>query len=49
MTLMYFNHLDLFVAKEFDIWWHEDNHKEGTKEFFQENKSFYKMLEELNG
>jgi hypothetical protein len=49
MTLMYFNHLDLFVAKEFDIWWHEDNHKEGTVEFFQENKSFYKMLEELNG
>jgi hypothetical protein len=49
MTLLYFNHLDLFVTKEFDIWWHENNHKEGTIEFFQENKSFYKMLEELNG
>ena len=47
MTLMYFNHKNLFIPKEFDIWWHEDNHKEGTKEFFEENKSFYKMLEEI--
>jgi hypothetical protein len=49
MTLMYFNHIDKFITKEFDIWWHEDNHKEGTVEFFQENKSFYKMLEEIYG
>lgn len=47
ITLMYFNQLDKFVTKNFDIWWHEDNHKEGTKKFFEENKSFYKVLEEI--
>lgn len=49
MSLMYQNHKDWFKTLNFDIWWHEDNHKEGTVKFFQENKSFYKMLEELNG
>jgi len=34
MSLMYQNHKDWFKALNFDIWWHEDNHKEGTKEFF---------------
>jgi hypothetical protein len=49
MSLIYQNHKEWFKTLNFDIWWHEDNHKEGTVEFFQENKSFYKMLEELNG
>ena len=48
MSLMYQNHKDWFKTLNFDIWWHEDNFKEGTKEFFQQNKSFYKILEELN-
>jgi len=49
MTLMYYNHLDLFVNKQFDVWWHEDNHKNRTEDFFEINKSFYKIFEELNG
>ena len=49
MSLMYQNHKEWFKPLSFDIWWHEDNHKEGTKEFFEKNKSFYKILEELNG
>lgn len=48
MSLMYQNHKDWFKSLNFDIWWHEDNFKEGTKEFFEKNKSFYKILEELN-
>ena len=49
MSLMYQNHKELFKTLNFDIWWHEDNFKEGSKEFFEQNKSFYKILEELNG
>lgn len=49
MSLMYQNHKEWFKTLNFDIWWHEDNFKEGTKEFFEQNKSFYKILEELNG
>ena len=48
MSLMYQNHKEWFKTLNFDIWWHEDNFKEGTKEFFEQNKSFYKILEELN-
>ncbi len=49
MSLMYQNHKEWFKTLNFDIWWHEDNFKEGSKEFFQQNKSFYKILEELHG
>jgi hypothetical protein len=49
MSLMYQNHKEWFKTLNFDIWWHEDNFKEGSKEFFDQNKSFYKILEELNG
>ena len=49
MSLMYQNNKEWFKTLNFDIWWHEDNFKEGTKEFFDQNKSFYKILEELNG
>lgn len=55
MTLMYYNHTDLFVTKYFETWWHEDNYHSvsgnsisDTERFFSENKSFYKILEELN-
>jgi hypothetical protein len=50
MTLMYRNHPDLFVTLEFDIWWHEDERVAGTDmvELTRLNKSFYKILEELN-
>jgi len=48
MSLMYQNHKEWFKTLNFDIWWHEDNFKEGTEEFFQKNKSFYKILTELN-
>lgn len=50
MTLMYRNHPDLFVTLDFDIWWHEDERIGGTDmaEHTRLNKSFYKILEELN-
>jgi hypothetical protein len=48
MSLMYQNHKEWFKSLNFDIWWHPDNFKEGSEEFFQKNKSFYKMLTELN-
>ena len=46
---MYFNHLDLFERKDFDIWWCRDNGPAGAPdELYQNNKSFYKILEEFN-
>jgi hypothetical protein len=49
MTLMYFNHMGLFERKHFDIWWCRDNAPKGvTNELFEQNKSFYKILEEFN-
>jgi hypothetical protein len=50
MSLMYINHKELFVRKHFDIWWCPDNAPNETpQKFFDENKSFYRILEELNG
>lgn len=50
MSLMYVNHKELFARKHFDIWWCPDNAPQGTsQELFDNNKSFYKILEELNG
>ena len=49
MTLMYYNHKELFERKHFDIWWCRDSAPRGTsEELFQQNKSFYKILEEFN-
>lgn len=48
MSLMYFNHKELFHIEQFDVWWHEDNHKDTSEDFFKVNKSFYKILEEIN-
>lgn len=50
MSLMYVNHKELFERKHFDIWWCPDNAPQGTdKSLFEQNKSFYRILEELNG
>jgi hypothetical protein len=50
MTLMYYNHKDLFSIKTFDTWWCRDNGPRGMDESYYElNRSFYKILEELNG
>ena len=49
MTLMFYNHPERFNRKHFDIWWCRDNCPPGTdEELFQRNKSFYKILLELN-
>lgn len=49
MTLMFYNHPEKFNRKHFDIWWCKDNCPTGTDdELFQRNKSFYKILTELN-
>jgi rhodanese-related sulfurtransferase len=51
MSLIYYNHKDLFNPLFFDIWWHEDDNIPGVdlKELTKTEKSFYKILEELNG
>ena len=49
MTLMYYNHKELFERKHFDIWWCRDNAPAGvTDEMFELNKSFFRILEEFN-
>lgn len=49
MSLMFFNHNDAFSVKLFDTWWHPEASTTGLSEnYFNENKSFYKILEELN-
>lgn len=49
MSLMYVNHKEMFNRKHFDIWWYPENAAVGTsKDLFIINKSFYKILEELN-
>ena len=49
MSLMYVNHRELFERKHFDIWWCRDNAPQGvSEEMFQQNKSFYRILEEFN-
>jgi hypothetical protein len=49
MSLMFFNHQELFYRKHFDIWWCRDNAPSGVDEtFFTLNKSFFRILEEFN-
>lgn len=50
MTLIYRNHEDLCHRYHFDTWWHEDERISGLdiNEHLKINKSFYKILEELN-
>jgi hypothetical protein len=50
MTLMFRNHPELFYNYYFETWWHENERIAGTdmSEHVKNNKSFYKILEELN-
>jgi hypothetical protein len=50
MTLMFRNHPDMFYGYYFETWWHENERMAGTDmaEHVKNNKSFYKILEELN-
>lgn len=50
MSLMYYNHNELFNPKYFDIWWHEEDRIPGLDlhEYTKTRKSFYKIFEELN-
>lgn len=50
MTLMFRNHNDLFFNHYFETWWHENERISGLDilEHVKKNKSFYKILEELN-
>jgi hypothetical protein len=49
MSLMFFNHQDLFSIKLFDTWWHPEAPTLGLSEnYFDVNRSFYRILEELN-
>jgi len=49
LSLMNVNHKELFVRKDFDIWWHKSNAPQGVADdLFEKNKSFYKILEDLN-
>lgn len=49
-SLIFRNHQELFHSLEFDIWWHEDERVAGAnmEELCKNNKSFYKIIEELN-
>jgi len=49
MSLMYFNHKELFHVEHFDTWWHPEGKTLGIDDsYFLTNKSFYKILEDLN-
>ena len=50
MTVIWRNNEDYFSIKFFDTWWHEDERISGLDmvEHLKINKSFYKILEELN-
>jgi hypothetical protein len=49
MSLMSVNHPELFNKKFFDTWWSENSGVKGLPDnYYEINKSFYKMFEELN-
>jgi hypothetical protein len=50
LTLMFRNHPELFYNYYFETWWHENERITGIDmtEHVKNNKSFYKILEELN-
>ena len=50
ITLMFRNHPELFYDYYFETWWHEDERIAGTdmEEHVKNNRSFYKILTELN-
>ena len=49
LSLMYQNHKEWFITQEFDTWWHpESAPKDVHPKYFEDNKSFCKILEDLN-
>lgn len=50
LTLIFRNYEEKFKMLEFDTWWHENERISGLDivEHLKHNKSFYKILEELN-
>jgi len=51
MTFLYYEFPELFNTIYFDLWWHEDqiiNGISNMKEYIGDQKSFYRILEELN-
>jgi hypothetical protein len=52
MTVIFRNYEDMFKMYDFDIWWHENERIPGIQdmsEYVKTRKSFYKILEEING
>ena len=48
LSLIYQNHKEIFKMFYFETWWHETNGPQGlSPDYFQINKSFYKVLEEI--
>lgn len=48
MSLMFRNHEEYFKMLQFDTWWHPMSAPKGIKEtYFEENKSFYKIYEDI--
>lgn len=51
MSALYYNNPELFNTFYFDLWWHEDQIITGISDmskYIGEQRSFYKILEELN-
>ena len=49
MSLMFRNHPEYFTMFQFDTWWHPESAPKGLKPtYFEENKSFYKILEDIH-
>lgn len=48
MSLMFRNDEDMFKMLPFDTWWHKESAPQGLKNtYFEENKSFYIVLEDI--
>ena len=48
LSLIYQNNKDIFKMFYFETWWHETNGPQGlSSDYFEINKSFYKILEEI--
>jgi len=48
MTLIYYNNKEMFKTFLFDTWWHEESGISGLEpNYFNKNKSFYRLLEEI--
>lgn len=48
LSLINVNDRDFFIKKHFDTWWCPDNGPKGlSDQYFVENKSFYKVLQEI--